>query len=366
MASLCTLLVTHLVGCQAGPATPPEVSPANRVDPALEENAARPEPEDVAPQEQPPPPDRDDEEERAAGEAESAATPPAGESPRHLPNGEAILPCEEPPPGMVCIPGGPFVRGADDDEHRCDQPSYNKKGQANTGPQAEVWLQTFYMDRTEVTVEAFKACIKAKKCDKAGPRYNDFSRPQQAITGISWYDAENFCRVMGKALPTEAQWEKGARGTEAALFPWGDAPADCERAVIMNAKGERSCGITKSGNSPEKGRVLEVCSRPAGIYDLCDMAGNAEEWVADWYSHDYASCGEDCAGVDPLGPCQGAATCAGHRYKVVRGGSWYWPAAHATAIHRRSHVPSNDPFHHFGFRCAASAAAAKDLREPQP
>jgi len=280
-----------------------------------------------------------------------------------LPNGSAILPCVTPIEGMACIPGGKFIRGMDGDPHsKCDQPSYNKKGVANTFPAAEIWMQTYYIDKTEVTTEAYQACVKEKKCPKSGPKYTDFSRPKQPITGISWYEARTFCESQGKHLPTEAEWEKAARGEQGDLYPWGNAVATCENSVVMDASG-RSCGITKKGNGPEKGRVLEVCSRPVSRYGLCDMIGNAEEWVADWYTDNYEVCGADCLGIDPKGPCAGSAdkTCNNLRYKVVRGGSWYWPAVHATGIHRRSHVPSNDPYHHFGFRCAATADEMRAL-----
>ena len=89
------------------------------------------------------------------------------------------------------------------------------------------------------------------------------------------------------------------------------------------------------------------------------MAGNSWERVADWYSPSWAACGADCEGVDPKGPCGGGDPCPGHDERVVRGGSWYWPAKHATTWHRRPHTPANKPvFHHFGFRCAASLEAA--------
>ena len=95
------------------------------------------------------------------------------------------------------------------------------------------------------------------------------------------------------------------------------------------------------------------------------MAGNAEEWVADWYSRTWSACGKDCLGVNPKGPCGGAAKCAKKWQKVVKGGSWYWPGTHATSYHRRPHVPSNNPFHHFGFRCAASLEEARKLALPK-
>jgi sulfatase modifying factor 1 len=91
------------------------------------------------------------------------------------------------------------------------------------------------------------------------------------------------------------------------------------------------------------------------------MAGNQYEWVADWASESYAACGAACAGPDPRGPCDGALTCDGHHERVVRGGSWYWPAQNARGSFRRFHVPGNRPFHHFGFRCAASQAEATAL-----
>ena len=129
----------------------------------------------------------------------------------------------------------------------------------------------------------------------------------------------------------------------------------------MNEAGERSCGAKKRrGKGPEKGRVLEVGSRPAGRYGLYDMVGNAEEWVNDWYSIDFATCGDECLGVNPKGPCDGSKKCK-RRYKIVRGGSWYYPKEHATGLHRRPHGPDNKPFHHFGFRCAASFEEAQAI-----
>lgn len=256
-------------------------------------------------------------------------------------------PCEAPPEGMSCVPGGPFQRGS--------------KRERASRPQEEVIVSTFYMDINEVTNAEYKRCVAAGRCDKAGPKYADFSRPKQPINGVSWFDAVKFCQAQGKHLPTEAEWEKAARGTDGRRFPWGNEAATCERAVIEDARG-RSCGVRKSvGRHPEKGRVWLVGQKPAAIHGLKDMAGNSYEWVYDWFSESYEACGEACKGVDPKGPCGGALTCEGHRERVVRGGSWYWPAKHATTYHRRAHVPSNEPFHHFGFRCAASVAEAEAL-----
>ena len=257
------------------------------------------------------------------------------------PRATKARPCETSPAGMACIPGGPFTRGRDD-------------GPADERPEARVWLSTFYMDTHEVTVADYEACVARGECEAARTLYLDFSRARQPKVGVSWYDADTYCRAQGKHLPTEAEWEKAARGTDGRRYPWGSSHATCARAVIMDDQGRRACGVTKIGQHPHKGRTAEVGSRPASPRGLHDMAGNAQEWVADWYDKSYATCGAACEGRDPRGPCQGREPCEGHHRRVVRGGSWYWPAEHATTTHRRAHVPSNQPYHHFGFRCAAS------------
>lgn len=305
---------------------------------------------------------------RAPAEARTGAvapdTPPGSPSepatpePPTLPDGAPVTPCEDAPQGMACVPGGILIRGHDGSDG-CDQPE--KRGaEGNFRPAGQVWLQTFYMDLTEVTYGAYKACEAAGDCRRVNPQYQDFDRPDQPMTGPSWFDAVAYCESLGKRLPTEAQWELAARGGDGEGFPWGDEPATCERAVIMDEQG-RSCGVTKVGRSPGTGRPFVVASKPAGRNGLFDMAGNAEEWVADWYSASYEECGAACAGIDPRGPCDGESPCPGHGRRVVKGGSWYWPAACATAYNRRPWVPSNDPMHHFGFRCAASVDEARAL-----
>lgn len=262
--------------------------------------------------------------------------------------------CGTPPDGMACIPGGAFTRGVPegDDDHRCAQPDMFPDNPA-TYPAQEVWVQTFYMKVTEVTNAEYEACVEAGACDEAGPQYMDFSADQQAITGVNWYHAAQYCAWAGGRLPTEAEWELAARGHDGETHPWGNAESDCELAIIYDESG-RSCGRQKRGSRPEAGRVNEVAARPAGRFGLHDMMGNAEEWVADWWSESYAACGADCQGINPTGPCQGAEECEGYNRRVVRGGSWYWDAGHATGYHRRRHFPDNRAFHHFGFRCAAS------------
>jgi sulfatase modifying factor 1 len=322
------LLGTCAFGC--GRPEPPAATPTEVKAPPPVETRPEPKPVEPAPQPEPEP-------------VKPAPT---------LPDGRPIVACiDPPPPGLACVPGGSFVRGSD-------------VGPEHSRPKALIWLQTVYMDVYEVTYAEYKACEKSGKCPKAGPRYSDFNRPRQPITGISWYDAVAYCKAVGKHLPTEAEWEKAARGPDGAMFPWGDDPVTCERAIIKDSRG-RSCGVPKKGQ-PEKGRTFEVGMRPPGVYGLYDMSGNSWEWVADWATASYAACGAACEGVDPRGPCGGAEPCEGHKQKIVRGGSWYWDASYATAIYRRFHFPKNQPYHHFGFRCAASPEEAAALAGAQP
>lgn len=283
-----------------------------------------------------------------AAAADPPARPPAEPVLASLPDGTEIEACDDPAPArMACIPGGAFVRGADD-------------GPSNARPRATVHLQTFYMDLHEVTYAEYGACMKDGACPRARPRYLGFDHANMPMTGVSWFHAQAYCEVHGKTLPTEAQWEKAARGPDGALYPWGDEPVTCERAIIEDESG-RSCGVKKEKSKPETGRPWDVGSRAPGAYGLHDMVGNSWEWTADWFSPSWDDCGEACAGVDPKGPCGGAAECRGHARKVLRGGSWYWPAEMATGIYRRAHVPDNEPFHHFGFRCAATVEQARAL-----
>ena len=268
-------------------------------------------------------------------------------------NTPAARPCLPDEPGvtdMACIPAGAMIRGRDD-------------GLANEKPAMQLWLQTFYMDTNEVTYSAYQACVRKRRCRPARPIYSDFNHPRQPMVAVTWFDAVQYCQAQGKQLPTEAQWEKAARGEQGELYPWGNEPVTCKHAVIMDARG-RSCGVPKRGAArlADVGRTAPVPARPAYRYGLHDIIGNSWEWVADWHSSDYAQCGADCAGVDPQGPCGGKSPCRGHKERVLRGGSWYWGAALATGTYRRPYVPENKPTSHFGFRCAASLAQARALQ----
>jgi len=298
-----------------------------------------------------------------------AAPPPPPEAPAPppapvvvSPDGVEMVPCPGALAGTACIPGGPFTMGADTD-HTCAQ-GENRRAQTAFGPPAEIWQQTFFMDKTEVTYGEYQACVASGACSRSHPAYNDYDRPAQPMVGMTWYQARDFCRAEGKHLPTEAEWEKAARGPDGDAGPFGSAAPTCAEAIIRDATG-RSCGVPKAAPHPEKGRTLEVASRPAGHYGLYDMVGNAEEWVSDWFVRDRAQCGAACERTSPRGPCDGAERCPGHDKKMVKGGSWYWPTEHAYGWHRRPHFPANRPYHHFGFRCAATLEEAAALLAAQ-
>ncbi|MFT4977181.1 MAG: sulfatase modifying factor 1, partial [Myxococcota bacterium] len=246
-----------------------------------------------------------------------------------------------------------------EEAHVCGQ-GENRRAQTRFGPPVVVWQQTFFMDRTEVTYGEYQDCVASGVCSRSHPAYSDYDRPGQPMVGMTWYQARAFCEAEGKHLPTEAEWEKAARGPDGDAGPFGDAPITCAEAIVRDASG-RSCGTPKAPPHPEKGRTLTVGQRPAGHYGLLDMVGNAEEWVADWFVADLSKCGEACDGESPRGPCDGADDCPGYALKMVKGGSWYWPADHARGWHRRPHYPANRPYHHFGFRCAATLEEATSL-----
>jgi len=249
---------------------------------------------------------------------------------------------------MQCIPEGEFIRGSNVFE-------------TNEKPETKIYLSDYLIDIYEVTNENFQLCLdvgkcqqclKEKKCDFVGARYGKiYQRPKQPILGVSWYSAVEYCEFVGKRLPTEAEWEKAARGSNGDLYPWGNEAASCEKAVIEE-NGKKGCFKTKL----EKIHWMttsEVGNKPPGHFGLYDMAGNSWEWVSDWYSNSYSECGIHCNEKNPKGPCNGDKECPGHKKKIVKGGSWWWPGTMARGSFRRPHVPENYPeYHHFGFRCA--------------
>ena len=239
--------------------------------------------------------------------------------------------------GMACIPGGEYIVGNNSEKWPDEKPKHR------------VLLSTFLIDIYEVTTAKYQECVKERNCSHARSNYKHMRGGQHPQIKVNWYQARDYCRFLGKRLPTEAEFEAASRGSEGETYPWGDQEADCSRAIIFTLLG-RGC----TEQFADIGSTQAVGSRPSNRFGLYDMAGNAHEWVHDWYEKSYTKCGENCMGKDPKGPCNGRDHCPGYAQKVVKGGSWYWNWEWARASKRRAYPPENSPPHHFGFRCVRS------------
>ena len=219
---------------------------------------------------------------------------------------------------MVLVPAGEFTMGGPD--------------VADEQPLHQVHLDAFYMDRFEVTAAHYAKFMAAAK--HPPPRHWDEMNPardgQRPIVGVSWQSAEAYCRWAGKRLPTEAEWEKAARGTDARLYPWGKDEPTSEHGNF----GKRWKGYET---------VDPVGSHPHGKspYGIDDLAGNVWEWVADWYHHAYY---RSSPTRNPPGPAEG-------EQKVFRGGGWNHEALLARSS-LRNHDEPDTQINSIGFRCA--------------
>ena len=219
---------------------------------------------------------------------------------------------------MVYVKGGPFYMG-------------NNAGTAKEKPMTKITLRGFRIDRTEVTVAAYMACVKSGTCSasKRGSGCNQYitGHTQHPINCVTWYQARTYCRWAKKRLPTEAEWEKAARGQSPQLYPWGHAAPSCRRAAF------RGCS---SGTRPTK----QLSGRsPYGAYD---MSGNVWEWVQDYYSDDFYKKSKLSQPVNRA---------RGNGYKVIRGGSWRAPKDEIHVTYRADYWPSKHS-NAVGFRCA--------------
>jgi sulfatase modifying factor 1 len=226
---------------------------------------------------------------------------------------------------MVRVPAGEFIMGRND-------------GAEDERPQRQVWLDEFFIDRTEVTNAQFKSY-----CDATGRIYPNnpnwdadyfLSRPNYPVINITWEQARGYCEWARKRLPTEAEWEKAARGTDGRLYPWGNAWADSAANLA---------GILHTDSYD---RAAPVGSFPAGAspWGVLDMAGNVWEWCADAYQLDYYS---KSPPKNPPGPDISSA------WRVVRGGGYTSPKSDAETTNRSKNKPDL-VIHHLGCRCAWS------------
>jgi len=187
-------------------------------------------------------------------------------------------------------------------------------------PVHTVNLSAFWIDRNDVTVDQYAACVTAGGC--TAPRgsnssftYCNWGSPRTGdhpINCVDWSQGRAYCTWAGKRYPTEAEWEKAARGTDARTFPWGDAEPSCTYAVTRDAPSVEGNGCGVWTTAP-------VGSKPAGAspYGALDMLGNVWQWVNDWYDPSYYATSPS---TNPPGP---ASSPGGAR--VLRGNPWsYW------------------------------------------
>jgi formylglycine-generating enzyme required for sulfatase activity len=210
-------------------------------------------------------------------------------------------------------------------------------GDDEFSPQREVYVSAFDIDQFEVT-NARYAKFMSENGSVAPPDYWERVSPdshgQLPVVGVSWHDANSYCRWAGKRLPTEAEWEKAARNGDARVYPWGnDEPRANLATYARTVEHAYDGGVTPVG-SHASGRSLD------GVHDL---AGNASEWVGDWYSESFRS--DDVR--DPSGPTDGVD-------KVIRGSGWRDPAERLHSA-RRYHASAATRADDLGFRCAKSA-----------
>jgi formylglycine-generating enzyme required for sulfatase activity len=224
--------------------------------------------------------------------------------------------------GMLKLPGGRFVVG-----------SANPRAPSNERPARTVTVSPFWIDRTEVTVGAYRACVEANACSRpvraSATCTYDAGDGDLPVSCVRWGDAAAYCRFAKKRLPTEVEWEFAARGTLAVPFPWG-GPASCANAVtLVSERTGRSCAP----------RPARVGSHPSGssVFGVEDLSGNVEEWTADWYA-------------ESLGPGPSPRAGAAH---VLRGGGWLSPPSLSRTTSRDwgSALESGS---NVGFRCARS------------
>lgn len=229
---------------------------------------------------------------------------------------------------MVTIPAGEFLMG-----------SPEGKGRADERPQRSIYLDGFLIDQVEVTNQRYMEFVKSTGHRTPPNPYG--TGPLLSIRGIehlpvvqtTWYDAKSYCGWAKKRLPTEAEWEKAARGTDGRLYPWGNDPPTERQANFDREWDEEhtlhAVGSLPSGDSP---------------YGVKDMAGNAREWVSDWYDPEYY---KDAPHRNPHGPEKNGVV------RSIRGGSWHSPASDITTS-ARGRGGFALQTHGTGFRCARS------------
>ena len=222
--------------------------------------------------------------------------------------------------GMLRLPGGRFTMG-----------STNLRAPANERPAHALTIAPFWIDRTEVTVAAYRACVESGACAKpsraSATCTYDAGDPDLPVSCVHWKDADAYCHFANKRLPTEREWEYAARGTFPTSFPWGTGPSCTNAITLLNEMSGKSC----------QPRPARVGSHPGGasIFGVMDLSGNVEEWTDDWY-------------VESLGTGPSPRSGAAH---VLRGGGWLSPPSMSRTT-SRNWGSALEAGPNVGFRCA--------------
>jgi len=225
--------------------------------------------------------------------------------------------------GMLRLPGGRFTMG-----------STNLRAPANERPAHALTIAPFWIDRTEVAVAAYRACVDAGACPKpsraSATCTYDAGDPELPVSCVHWKDADAYCHFANKRLPTEREWEYAARGTFPTSFPWGTGPSCTNAITLLNEQSGKSC----------QPRPARVGSHPGGasIFGVMDLSGNVEEWTDDWY-------------VESLGTGPAPRSGAAH---VLRGGGWLSPPSMSRTT-SRNWGSALEAGPNVGFRCARDA-----------
>lgn len=235
---------------------------------------------------------------------------------------EQTIPAETP---MVEIPAGEFAMGSD-----------GVRALEDERPAHRVWLDRFSMDLYEVAMAQYAEFLLATQRPEPW-QWNSIDLSQshdRPVIGVDWSDADAYCRWKGKRLPTEAEWEKSARGTDGRLYPWGDQFPQHDLANFALGARFSYSQVLMPVQSYEQGK---------SPYGLLHMAGNVWEWVQDWYAVNYYEVSPE---RNPQGPEQG-------QFKVLRGGSWS-DLPKYLLTYGRFKLPPETRNSYTGFRCAKS------------
>jgi formylglycine-generating enzyme required for sulfatase activity len=261
---------------------------------------------------------------------------------------------------MRLVPAGPFTMGGSAAVAYAEcQKFYLETGDTfcqkndftDEEPVHTVNLESFYMDKYEVSNAAYLVCVNSGACqppdytnsNTRSSYYGDSQYDNYPVINVDWNQAVTYCEWRGARLPTEAEWEKAARGTDGRTYPWGEG-IDCNRA---NYWGE----TWEDNGCVEDTTAVGSYASGASPYGLFDMAGNVAEWVSDWYGNTFY---QSSPSSNPMGPDSSQYSGNGQYRRVLRGGSWLYGGYDLRTSWRASGILPLTRFD-LGFRCSRSS-----------